>query len=497
MKKLILCILDGVGITDRVYGNAFKAAKKPNFDYLWDNYPHSLLEASGTAVGLPEGVMGNSEVGHTNIGAGRVVFQNLQMINEKIKDKSFFQNGNILEMIQYVKNNNSKLHLIGLISDGEIHSSMNHIEALIEMCKLNNVEKLYIHALTDGRDTLPNSSLDYIDRIQKKLDELKIGKIASIGGRYFAMDRDNRYDRVEKAYNVITGKSNKFYDNYYQAIKENYDNKITDEFIEPGLIIKDGIVEDNDGVIFFNFRPDRLRELGSALTNDAFNGFERIRPNIKLLTMMPVSNEVINKTAYELQKLDNTFGEYISKFGLSQLRIAETEKYAHVTYYFDGGVEKVLNECKRILIPSPKVATYDLKPEMSAEEITDVLMEELPNYDVTIINYANGDMVGHTGVFDAAIKAVETLDDCLERLIAKANELGSLLIITADHGNCEYMLDDKGNVITSHSTNRVPFIIVDKNYNLKDGKLGDIAPTLLKILEIEIPKEMTGNVLID
>lgn len=493
MKKLILCILDGVGITDKVDGNAFKVALKPNFDYLYNNYPHSLLDASGTSVGLPEGVMGNSEVGHINIGAGRVVFQNLQMINEKIKDKSFFENEKIIKMFDYVKKNNSKLHLMGLISDGEIHSSLNHLEALIEMCELNNIEP-YIHAFTDGRDTLPNSSLEYINRIQ---DKLNIGKIASIGGRYYAMDRDNRYERVEQAYNVLTGISDKLYNSYSQAIKENYDKGITDEFIEPGLIVKEGIVENNDGIIFFNFRPDRLRELGSAFTNDSFNGFERKKLNVKLLTMMPVSNEVINETVYELQKLDNTFGEYISQRGLSQLRLAETEKYAHVTYYFDGGLEKELENCKRILIPSPKVATYDLKPEMSAHEITDVLMQELSNYDVTIINYANGDMVGHTGVFEAALKAVETIDDCLGKLIKKAEEIDALLIITADHGNCEYMKDDKGNVITSHSTNKVPFIIANKDYKLKDGKLGDIAPTLLKILNISIPEEMTGDILID
>ena len=393
-------------------------------------------------------------------------------------------------MFNYVKKNNSKLHLMGLVSDGGVHSSMKHIQALIDMCYKNKIE-FYLHIFTDGRDTLPNSSLSYIESL-----DLKNGVIASISGRYYAMDRDNRYDRIEKAYDVITGKSDSKYISVKEAIKSNYENNITDEFILPGLIDEDGIVTDNDGVIFFNFRPDRLRELGSALSNKEFKGFKRKKEvNIKLLTMMPVSEEVVNKTIFELNKLPNNLGEYISKLGYSQLRIAETEKYAHVTYFFDGGKELELDKCKRILIPSPKVATYDLKPEMSAYEITDKLLEDM-NYDVIILNFANGDMVGHTGNLDAAIKAVETLDECVYKLYQKIVELKGTMIITADHGNCEEMIDANNNVLTSHTTNKVPFLVT-KECKLKNGKLGDIAPTILYLLNEKIPKEMTGEVLVD
>ena len=490
MKPLLLCILDGVGINKNVKGNAYKLANTPNLDMLFKKYPNSKLEASGEKVGLPKGQMGNSEVGHSNIGAGRIVYQGIQLINEEIKNKNFYKNENILEMFDYVKKNNSKLHLMGLVSDGGVHSSMKHIQALIDMCYKNKIE-FYLHIFTDGRDTLPNSSLSYIESL-----DLKNGVIASISGRYYAMDRDNRYDRIEKAYDVITGKSDSKYISVKEAIKSNYENNITDEFILPGLIDEDGIVNDNDGVIFFNFRPDRLRELGSALSNKEFKGFKRKKEvNIKLLTMMPVSEEVVNKTIFELNKLPNTFGEYISKLGYSQLRIAETEKYAHVTYFFDGGKELELDKCKRILIPSPKVATYDLKPEMSANEITDKLLESM-NYDVIILNFANGDMVGHTGNLDAAIKAVETLDECVYKIYQKIIELNGTMIITADHGNCEEMIDENNNILTSHTTNKVPFLIT-KDCKLKNGKLGDIAPTILYLLNEEIPKEMTGEVLIE
>ena len=490
MKPLLLCILDGVGINKNVKGNAYKLANTPNLDMLFKKYPNSKLEASGEKVGLPKGQMGNSEVGHSNIGAGRIVYQGIQLINEEIKNKKFYKNENILEMFDYVKKNNSKLHLMGLVSDGGVHSSMKHIQALIDMCYKNKID-FYLHIFTDGRDTLSNSSLSYIESL-----DLKNGTIASISGRYYSMDRDNRYDRIEKAYDVITGKSDSKYISVKEAIKSNYENNITDEFILPGLIDEDGIVNDNDGIIFFNFRPDRLRELGSALSNKDFKGFKRKKEvNIKLLTMMPVSEEVINKTIFELNKLPNTLGEYISKLGYSQLRIAETEKYAHVTYFFDGGKELELDKCERILIPSPKVATYDLKPEMSANEITDKLLENM-NYDVIILNFANGDMVGHTGNLDAAIKAVETLDECVYKLYKKIIELKGIMIITADHGNCEEMIDSNNNVLTSHTTNKVPFLIT-KDCKLKNGKLGDIAPTILYLLNEKIPKEMTGEILID
>ncbi len=500
MKPLVLCILDGVGIRNTEYGNAFMQANKPNFDRLWNSYPHSLLEASGELVGLPEGQMGNSEVGHMNIGAGRIVYQPLQYINEQIKNKEFFNNKEILEVINHTKNNNSKLHIFGLLSDGGIHSHINHLFALLEMCKKNNITNLYLHLFLDGRDTLPKSALGFIDMLNNKMDELGIGSIATISGRYYAMDRDNRWDRVKKAYDVIVNGLGPVYKSAQDSINDNYAKDITDEFIIPSIIDKKGIVEDNDGLITFNFRPDRLREIFYTLTNPEFNEFETKKlTNIKLVTMFSVSSDVICKNAFEHQKLDNTLGEYLASKNLKQLRIAETEKYAHVTYFFDGGVEKELKGCDRVLIPSPKVATYDLKPEMSACEITNTLLDKIEKdlYDVIIVNFANGDMVGHTGVFNAAIKAVEVLDECLGKIDTLVKEKNGLLIVTADHGNCDYMLDENGNIITSHSTSLVPFIVTDNKLTLKNGKLGDIAPTILKLLNIDIPKDMTGDILVD
>lgn len=499
MKPLVLCILDGVGIRDKKHGNAFMQANKPNFDALWNSYPHSLLEASGEEVGLPSGQMGNSEVGHMNIGAGRIVYQPLQYINEQIKNGQFFYNKEIIEVMNHTKNNNSKLHIFGLLSDGGIHSHINHLFALLDMCKKNNMKNVYLHLFLDGRDTLPKSALSFIDMLNKKLAELGMGSIATISGRYYAMDRDNRYERVKKAYDVIVNGNGPIYDTAEEAINANYDNDITDEFIVPSVIDQKGIVEDNDGLITFNFRPDRLREIFYCLTNDNFHEFAvKKLTNIKLVTMFSVSSDVHSTNAFEHQKLDNTLGEYLALNGLSQLRIAETEKYAHVTYFFDGGIEKDLKGCDRILIPSPKVATYDLKPEMSAREITDTLLEKIANdlYDVIIVNFANGDMVGHTGDLNAAISAVEVLDECLGKLSNLIKEKNGLLIVTADHGNCDYMLDDNDNIITSHSTSLVPFIITDNKYHLKNGKLGDIAPTILKLLDIDIPSDMTGNILI-
>jgi 2,3-bisphosphoglycerate-independent phosphoglycerate mutase len=497
MQPLVLCILDGVGIRNEKHGNAFSMAKKPNFDFLWNKYPHSLLEASGELVGLPHGQMGNSEVGHMNIGAGRVVYQPLQLINEKIKNKEFYDNKEYLSVIDYVNKNNSKLHIFGLLSDGGIHSHINHLFAIMDMAKQNGIKKLYLHMFLDGRDTLPDVAEKYLDMLSTKINELDLGVIATISGRYYAMDRDNRWERVILAYNAITKAEGPKYDNYSDAIKSSYDKKIYDEFVLPTVIDSDGIVEENDGLILFNYRPDRGRELFSALTNPIFSGFQRpFINNLKLVTMMPLSNEVINTTAFDNQNLSNTLGEYLANNNKKQLRIAETEKYAHVTYFFDGGLEKELRGCDRILVPSPKVATYDLKPEMSAVEITNRLLEVVDDYDVIIVNYANGDMVGHTGIIPAAISAVECIDECLGRLYQKVEELGGTLLVTADHGNCDWMLDDNENVITSHSTSLVPFII-NKNIELKNGKLADIAPTILKILNLEIPKEMTGNILIN
>ena len=489
MNPLLLCILDGVGINNNEKGNAYKLANTPNLDKLFNMYQSSLLEASGNDVGLPSGQMGNSEVGHSNIGAGRIVYQAIQKINNEIDNNNFYKKENLLEIIEYVKNNNSRLHLMGLVSDGGVHSSLKHIQALIDICDINNIE-FYIHIFTDGRDTLPNSSLSYINKLN-----LKKGKIATIHGRYYAMDRDNRYDRIKKSYDVITGNSDTYYNSVEEAVKLNYQNDVTDEFIIPGIIDENGTLKEKDGVILFNFRPDRNREIGSSLSNIDFKGFE-INKTYKVLTMMPVSDEVICKNIYGLDTLDNTLGEYISKFGLKQLRIAETEKYAHVTYFFDGGKELELLNCDRILIPSPKVATYDLAPEMSAIEITDKLIPIISNYDLIILNYANGDMVGHTGDLNAAIKAMEVLDTCIGRIYEEITKLNGTLIITADHGNCEEMIDENDNILTSHTTNKVPFLI-NKDYNLKNGKLSDIAPTILKLLNLEIPLEMSGNILIE
>lgn len=497
-KPILLAILDGFGLKNEEYGNAIYHANTENFDYLWKNYPHSKLEASGECVGLPHGQMGNSEVGHMNIGAGRIVYQPLELINSKIKDGTFFENKEIKAVLEHVKKNDSKLHIFGLLSDGGVHSHINHLFSIIDFCKREHIEKVYYHLFLDGRDTLPDSALNYLDKLNEKINETSLGKIATITGRFYAMDRDNRWDRVKAAYQNIVSGTGIEYDNYKGAILDSYEEKIYDEFVKPIVLDKTGLVEENDGLLVFNYRPDRLRELFSAITNPEFNGFERkLIPNLKLCTMMPVSEEVICTNAFHLDNLSNTFGEYISNLGYTQLRIAETEKYAHVTYFFDGGVEKDLPGCVRILIPSPKVSTYDLKPEMSAEEVTNTLLDKIENFDVIILNFANCDMVGHTGDFNAAVRAIETVDKQLGRIYKKVEELGGILLVTADHGNCEEMLDREGNKLTAHTTNLVPFIICEENYTLKDGKLGDIAPTMLRIMDIKVPEEMTGNSLID
>ena len=500
MKPVLLCILDGVGINNSNYGNAVKHSNTPNLASLWREYPHSSLDACGELVGLPNGQMGNSEVGHTNIGAGRIVYQPLQLINEKIKSGEFFSNENIINTINHVKDNNSNLHILGLLSDGGVHSHINHLLSLIDLVKEQGINKVYIHCFLDGRDTLPRVALNYLDILDKKIKEVGIGSITTISGRYYAMDRDNRWDRIDKAYRAIVNGEGEFYNNYREVIESNYQRDIDDEFVIPSVIDKEGMIKDNDGLICFNFRPDRLRELFSALTDNEINTFGRTKlNNLKLVTMLPVSDEVICSNAYQLETLDNTLGEYLSNNNVKQLRIAETEKYAHVTYFFDGGIEKELNGCTRILIPSPKVATYDLKPEMSAYEVTDKLIDEIKQdkYDFMVLNFANGDMVGHTGDFNATVKALETVDVCLGKIINAINDKEGILIVTADHGNSDEMLDKEGNVLTSHSLNKVPFIINQKNIKLKNGKLADIAPTILKLMNLPIPKEMTGNILIE
>ena len=482
ISRVLLTILDGAGLRDEVKGNAFKQAKKANFDYLWNNYPHTELLASGQDVGLPKGQMGNSETGHLNIGAGRIVYQPLELINKSIDDRSFYENEVLLDVMKYAKNNSKKLHFIGLISDGGVHSHINHLKNLLKMAKSNNVEEIYMHLITDGRDTLMDSGYKYVSEIEK----LDIGSVATICGRYYTMDRDKNYDRTLKGYKLMTEGISREYKNSKDVFDDSYKNGIYDEFIEPSLLNKNGLIEKDDAVIWFNFRPDRAIQILSYLENITSH----------IATMMFVSNDIKAPFAFKLNDLKNTFGEYISDMGLKQLRIAETEKYAHVTYFFDGGVEKKLNGCDRILVHSPKVATYDLKPEMSAYEVTDKLLENMNKYDVIILNFANPDMVGHTGNMSATIKAVEAVDENLGKIYEKACELGFTLLVTADHGNSEYMIDENNNPVTSHTTNKVPFIVCDKNLQLNEGRLSDIAPTMLELLRLGKPKEMTGESLI-
>ena len=497
-KPLILCILDGCGIREETKGNAFKNANKPTIDMLMEKYPNTILEASGKEVGLPQGQMGNSEVGHMNIGAGRIVYQPLELINHSIETKEFFNNENIIKVINHTKENNSKLHIMGLISDGGIHSHINHLLAIVDLCKKENVNEIYFHLFTDGRDTDIHSGKGFVNQLEEKIKEVNLGKITTISGRYYAMDRDNNYDRLKLAYDCIVSGIGETKDTPNNLFDDSYKQDITDEFIIP-TVLNNGKLEDNDGIIVFNYRPDRLREMCTAITNPTKVDMETISlNNIKLVSMMPINETVIGLTAFEHQNLENTFGKYIDSLGLNQLRIAETEKYAHVTYFFDGGKEIELNNSKRILINSPKVATYDLKPEMSAYEVTDKLIEELDKdyLDLVIINYANGDMVGHTGVYEAAVKAVEAVDECLKRVYDKVIEKDGILIVTADHGNCDVMINEDGSPCTTHTTNKVPFIITKENVELKEGKLADIAPTILSVLNIPVPIEIDGNSLI-
>lgn len=498
-KTLLLCILDGCGLREETKGNAFKNAKKPTFDFLVENYPHTKLEASGQLVGLPKGQMGNSEVGHLNIGAGRVVYQPQELINQEISSGNFFANENILKIMNHTKENNSKLHIMGLISDGGIHSRVEHLLSLVDMCKRESIKEVYFHLFTDGRDTDIHSAPKYIKMLEDKVAETGIGTIATISGRYYAMDRDNNYDRLKLAYDAICYGIGEEYKTPEDLLEKSYAKEITDEFIRPS-IINSGKLNDNDGIIVFNYRPDRLREMFTAITNPSESPLDaKTYNNVKLVSMMPITDTVKGLTAYTHQVLNNTLGSYLASLGLSQLRIAETEKYAHVTYFFDGGEEKELENAKRILVASPKVATYDLKPEMSAEEVTDKLLKELDKdyLDVVILNYANGDMVGHTGNYDAAVTAVEFMDSCLKRLYDKISSIDGTMIVTADHGNCDIMINDDGTLCTTHTTSKVPFIVTRQGIELKEeGKLADIAPTMLSLLNLPIPVEINGDSLI-
>lgn len=506
-KVTALIILDGWGNGDDYEGNAIKRAKTPNFDLLIKRYPNTVLETSGNAVGLPKGQMGNSEVGHLNIGAGRIVYQDFTRITKAIEDDELKNNIVINNAIEYAKKNNSTLHLIGLLSDGGVHSHNSHLYSLMECAKNKGIQKLEIHCITDGRDVGPTSSINYIKQLQKKIKQIGIGHIASIMGRYYAMDRNKQWDRVEKAYNTLVNGNGEIFDNPIDAIKSSYFDSVTDEFIHPLLIKSDtdelGLIKDNDSIIFYNFRPDRARQLTRAFVEDDFNNFKRNKCNVKFVCMTLYDKDIKNvEIAFEPHFVKNTLGEYFSELGLKQLRAAETEKYAHVTYFFNGEIEEPFKNEVRKLIPSPEVATYDLKPEMHAFELKDLIMEELEKdiYQVMIINFANPDMVGHTGDVEAAIKAVEAVDKCLGEIVNCIIRMNGAAIITADHGNCEEMMDKSTlSKITAHTTNKVPFIVVQnkKNIKLKEGILADVAPTMLDIMNIEKPKEMTGNSLIE
>ncbi|MDR1150431.1 MAG: 2,3-bisphosphoglycerate-independent phosphoglycerate mutase [Clostridiales bacterium] len=501
-KKTILLILDGFGLSDNINNNAIAISKTPTLNYFFERYPWSRLETSGLSVGLPKDQMGNSEVGHLNIGAGRVVYQDLTHINKSIEDKSFFKNSVLLSTMKLIKKNNNSLHIMGLLSDGGVHSHISHLYALLDLASRYKLERVYIHAFMDGRDTSPHSGKLFLYELEKNTKERNCGKIASIIGRYYAMDRDNRWDRIELTYKTLTNSSEYDFDDCYSCINYFYDRGITDEFINPSIIIKEARIKKNDSIIFFNFRPDRAREITKVFCDENFDNFDRKYLKTKFICFTDYDISIKNKlVVYHKQNLNNTLGEYISKIKLKQLRLAETEKYAHVTFFFDGGKEKIFENEDRILIPSPKVATYDLKPEMSVYLITQKFIEQVLNFDVSIVNFANCDMVGHTGNMTATVKAVEAVDDCLGKIynFVKLNNLN--LIICADHGNAEQMLDfSTKEIFTSHTKNPVPFIFINtkikKSHKIKDGSLCDISPTILDLIDISKPIEMTGKSLI-
>lgn len=509
MSTTVLMILDGFGLNDRHEANAVWQAKTPNIDGLMKEYPFVKGYASGLAVGLPDGQMGNSEVGHMNMGAGRVVYQELTRITRDIENGSFFENKALLAACENCRTRGSALHLMGLVSDGGVHSHNSHLYGLLELAKRQGIAKVYVHCFMDGRDTSPTSGIEFIRQLQEKMQEIGVGGIATITGRYYAMDRDNRWERVSRAYRALTeGEGNRAED-AVKAVQASYDAEVTDEFIEPIVVTQpDGspaaTVKKGDSVIFFNFRPDRAREMTRAFLDPGFSGFQRE----KIADLTYVCFTDYDPTipgylvAFEKEHLNNTFGEYLARLGRKQLRLAETEKYAHVTFFFNGGVEKPNEGEDRILVPSPKVATYDLQPEMSAPEVCDNLVKAIQGdtYDVIVINFANPDMVGHTGVLSAAIKACETVDTCVGRVVKVLKETGSVMFLCADHGNCEQLIDyETGEPFTAHTTNPVPFILVnaDPKYGLKEGgRLCDIVPTLLELMGLPQPKEMTGKSLL-
>ncbi|KYG30761.1 2,3-bisphosphoglycerate-independent phosphoglycerate mutase [Alkalihalobacillus trypoxylicola] len=503
-KPVALIILDGFALRDEKKGNAVAQANKPNFDRYWNQFPHATLEAQGEAVGLPEGQMGNSEVGHLNIGAGRTVYQSLTRVNLSIREGDFFENETLHQAMNHVNEKNSALHLYGLLSDGGIHSHIEHLYAILELAKRKNVEKVYIHAFLDGRDVGPTSSQNYIKALEEKIAEIGIGEMATIHGRYYAMDRDKRWDRVDKSYRAMVYGEGPSYLSAEEAIADSYNNSIHDEFLIPSVITKANgqpvaTIQNDDAVIFFNFRPDRAIQMSQVFTNEDFRGFERgdkYPKGLHYVCLTHFSETVKGFVAFKPTNLDNTLGEVLSQQNYKQLRIAETEKYPHVTFFFSGGREQPFPGEERILIDSPKVATYDLKPEMSAYEVTDALLAEIAEdkHDAIILNFANPDMVGHSGMLEPTIKAIEAVDECLGKVVDAILAKGGAAVITADHGNADEVITMEDTPMTAHTTNRVPVIVTENNVELReDGILADLAPTVLTLLGAEQPAEMTGK----
>ncbi len=501
-KPLVLCIMDGYGINEPNLGNAIAQSKTPNLTKIFAENPYTTIGASGLDVGLPDGQMGNSEVGHTNIGAGRVVYQMLVRITKDIKEGKVDNNAVLQAAMDNCVANDSALHLMGLLSDGGVHSHIEHLYGLVEMAKRKGLKKVYIHAFTDGRDVPPESGVQFVEDCCNKLDEIGLGKIATISGRFYAMDRDFAWDRVEKAYAALVYGEGNTAPDAVTAMKNSYADGKTDEFVVPVVIEKDGTINANDSVIFFNFRPDRARQITRSFVDGAFNGFPRNKGffPVHFVCMTPYDATMPNvSVAFEPKELDMTFGELLSVNNLTQLRIAETQKYAHVTFFFNGGEEKTFPGEDRILIQSPDVATFDMKPEMSAYEVCDAVTEQIRSgkYDVVILNFANCDMVGHTGVFEAAVAAVEAVDTCVGRVADAVKDMDGVLLITADHGNADKMYEDSGAPFTAHTTNPVPFCVVGKDCTLREGgRLADIAPTMIQILGIDKPEQMDGESLI-
>ena len=500
-KPVALIIMDGYGYNPDSYGNAIAAANTPNLDKYMQG-PNTIIGASGLDVGLPDGQMGNSEVGHTNIGAGRIVYQMLVKISKSIKDGDFFENKALTDAVKNCKENNSALHLMGLLSPGGVHSHTEHLYGLLELAKRNGLEKVYVHAFLDGRDVPPSSAADFMEEAVSQIKEIGVGSVATVAGRFYAMDRDNAWDRVEKAYNAMVCGEGVKADCPVQAIRDSYANDVTDEFMLPTVTDANGMIKANDSVVFFNFRPDRARQITRSFVDPEFSGFERKNGYfpVNFVCMAQYDAAMPNvSVAFPPEQLTMTLGEYLSKIGKTQLRIAETQKYAHVTFFFNGGEEKQFEGEDRILIQSPDVATFDLKPDLSAFEVTDAVVEaiEADKYDVIILNYANCDMVGHTGIFDAAKTAVEAVDTCVGRTVEAILAKGGTALLTADHGNADKMFEADGSPFTAHTTNPVPFVVVGKECELRDGGvLADIAPTMLQILGVEQPAEMTGKSLI-